>query len=108
GGFSIKIFIFFAQQFHCADQCGGSLELLYRQQAESVSHYHGHTGITAFAVSVAAQSPVSHGESGETQVCLGFSPAGGEPKQIGGLSVLIGWFDDSGQSLQHESYFKRS
>ena len=72
-----------------ADERGGTLELLQRQQAQRVAHEHGDAGMARIAAHCPLQTADGHGVGGHAQIGFGLAAAGREPEQIGQLAAIF-------------------
>ena len=72
-----------AHHLACADQRGGALELLKRQQAQGVTHDHRHAGMAHAAANHALQTAQGQRIGGQAKIGLGLAAAGGKPQQVG-------------------------
>ena len=65
-----------------AHQSGGPLELLERQEPESVAHEDRDPALAGAAGDGALQTPEPHSVSGEAEVSLRLSATGREPQEV--------------------------
>ena len=80
---------------HCTEQSGRALELLSREKPQRIPHEHVDT-----AVGNSRERIEEDGESGQPQVGLRLSAAGGKPDQIHHLAILMRRIADAAQ--RHE------
>ncbi len=75
--------VFTSDQFAGANEGGGALELLQRQQAQRVAHQHGHAAATGIACHLALQPSDAQRVCRKTEVGFGLAAARGKPQYIG-------------------------
>jgi hypothetical protein len=71
------------QDFHRADQSGGPLKLLKREQAQGVAHDHGQSATAIETAQIRHQPTNRHGERSNAEIGFGLAAARRKPEQIG-------------------------
>src|SRR5688500_2489344 len=91
-----------------ADERGGSLELLDREQPERVAHQHGHTDVVPVPVQRCTEPTVPERERGETEIGLRRAATRREPQEVGHIAMTMTAVDERSQVDQDERDLERS